>query len=176
MLKNVLIENPSFLEAHDLLAKTLQDMGDLEGTNNALERAIKLSPNSVIRQKNLGDVALKMDKLENAEKAFRKSISLGEYSVLKNSDAYIGLAKTCHASANSGEALKVLDKLNKSFDDDLPTHKTSSVVKSEVSGNSPLPTSLAWREEKFMPLQTKIRNCSNDDVKHWFRKKNRLAY
>tara|TARA_R110002020_G_scaffold5502_5_gene22844 strand:- start:3609 stop:4238 length:630 start_codon:yes stop_codon:yes gene_type:complete len=63
------------------------------------------------------------------------------------------------------------NQTNKSFDDDLPTHKTSSVVKSEVSGNSPLPTSLAWREEKFMPLQTKIRNCSNDDVKHWFRKK-----
>ena len=118
LLKEVLAENPSFLEAHDLLARTLQDMGDLEETNDALERAIKISPNSVIRQKNLGDIALKMGKLENAEKAFRKSVSLGEYSVLKNADAYIGLAKACHANANSQEALKVLDKINKNFDDE----------------------------------------------------------
>lgn len=127
LLMEVLVENPSFLEAHDLLAKTLHDMGDLEGTNNALERTIKLSPNSVIRQKNLGDVALKMGQLENAEKAFRKSISLGEFSVLKNADAYIGLAKTCQANANSGEAIKVLNKLNKSFDDENILLKATAV-------------------------------------------------
>ncbi len=127
LLKDVLIEHPSFLEAHDLLAKTLQDMGDLEGTNSALEKAIALSPNSVIRQKKLGDVALKIGKLENAEKAFRKSVSLGEHSVLKNADAYIGLAKTCHANENSEEALKILNKLNKNFDDENIHLKATAV-------------------------------------------------
>ncbi len=116
LLEETLRDNPSFLEAHDLLAKTLQAQGNLEGAALALERAAKLSPNSVIRQKNLGDVALKMGNLENAERAFRKSVNLGENSVLKSPDAYIGLAKTCSANANPEEALKVLKKLTKSFD------------------------------------------------------------
>lgn len=137
LLKQVLAENPSFLEAHDLLAKTLRDMGDLEGTHDALERAIKLSPNSVIRQKNLGDVALKIGRLENAEKAFRKSVSLGEFSVLKNPDAYIGLAKTCHANKNFEEAVKVLEKLNKNFDDENTYLKATAVegIIQHQSGN-----------------------------------------
>ena len=59
---------------------------------------------------------------------------------------------------------------------DLPTHKTSSVVKSEVSGNSHLPTSLARREEKFLTLQTKIRNCSNNDVWHWYKKRKDVTH
>ncbi len=115
LLEDTLDENPTFLEAHDLLVKTLQTMGDLESTSMALERAAKLSPNSVVRQKQLGDIALKMGKLENAEKAFRKSVSLGEHSVLKTADAYIGLAKTCSANTNPVEALKVIGELNKQF-------------------------------------------------------------
>lgn len=108
-------ENPTFLEGHDLLVETLQAAGDLEGTNRALERAIKLSPNSVHRQKQLGDVALKMGNVENAEKAFRKSVSLGVHSVLKSADAYLGLAKTCSAKTNPEEALNVLKDMNEQF-------------------------------------------------------------
>ncbi|MDP1949647.1 MAG: response regulator [Nitrosomonas sp.] len=115
LLEETIWANSSFLEAHDLLAKTLQIMGDLDGACNVLEQAAKLSPNSVIRQKNLGDVALKMGKLEDAEQAYRKSVSLGENSVLRTAGAYIGLAKACSANANPDEALKVLDQLNKNF-------------------------------------------------------------
>jgi len=108
-------ENPTFLEGHDLLVETLQAAGDLKGTNRALERAIKLSPNSVHRQKQLGDVALKMGNVENAERAFRKSVSLGENSVLKSPGAYLGLAKTYSAKTNPKEALNVLKNMNEQF-------------------------------------------------------------
>ncbi|MDH5769416.1 MAG: response regulator, partial [Nitrospirota bacterium] len=117
LLEDTLKENPSFLEAHDLLVETFQSLGDLAGAYNALERAVALSPNSVVRQKNLGEIALKLGNLEKADKAFRKSVSLGENSVLKNADAYIGLAKTCTSNSNHEEALIVLGELNKNFND-----------------------------------------------------------
>lgn len=116
LLEATLQDNPSYLEAHDLLARTLQDLGDLSGAAQALERAARLSPNSVIRQKNLGDVALKMGDFVNAERAFRKSVNLGENSVLKTPDAYIGLARSNSANGSPQEALKVLAKLNTTFD------------------------------------------------------------
>ncbi|WP_297325852.1 tetratricopeptide repeat protein [Nitrosomonas sp.] len=77
LLEETIQANPSFLEAYDLLAQALQAMSDFEGANHILEQAIKLSPNSVSRQKNLGNIAMKTGKLELAERAYRKSIALG---------------------------------------------------------------------------------------------------
>ena len=60
------------------------------------------------------------------------------------------------------------DVNNQKFELDEPhTNKTSSASKSEEGSTSPLNTSLAWRDEKFKPLDTKIKNISNDDCKHW---------
>jgi tetratricopeptide (TPR) repeat protein len=116
LLEEVIGDNVAFLEAHDLLAKTLQATGEVEAAEEILERATRLSPNSVLRQKSLGDIALKLGKLDNAERAFRKSVALGENSVLKTPDAYLGLAKACSAKQNPEEALRVLGNLNKTFD------------------------------------------------------------
>ncbi|PXW87822.1 tetratricopeptide repeat protein [Nitrosomonas sp. Nm84] len=115
LLEETIQANPSFLEAYDLLAQTLQAMSDLEGAQHILEQATKLSPNSVIRQKNLGNITMKTGKLKLAERAFRKSIALGENSILKTADAYLGLVKICSANQNPNEAIKVLGQLNKHF-------------------------------------------------------------
>ena len=117
-LERVIADNPAFLEAHDWLAKTLQALGDIKASEQILERAARLSPNAVLRQRALGEVALKLGKLDNAERAFRKSVSLGEHSVLNTPDAYLGLAKTYSAKDNPAEALRVIGTLNKTFDND----------------------------------------------------------
>jgi tetratricopeptide (TPR) repeat protein len=118
LLVKVVAGNPYYLEAYDWLTRICQAQGRQDEAEQVLQKATTLSPNSVARQKSLGDVSLKLGKLDNAEQAFKKSVSLGEYSILKTPDAYTGLAKTCSAKGNSGEALRVLDTLNKNFDDE----------------------------------------------------------
>lgn len=118
LLEETIELNPAYIEAHDLLAQTLQAMDDLTGANDVLERATKLSPNSVMRQQNLGSLSLKIGKLENAERAFRKSIALGENSALKKADSYLGLVKVCGTKKNPDEALRVLGQLTKNFNGD----------------------------------------------------------
>ncbi|UJP05337.1 MAG: tetratricopeptide repeat protein [Nitrosomonas sp.] len=115
LLKAAIETNPTFMEAHDLLAQTLQAHGNYEEAFSVLEHAIGLSPNSVIRQKTLGDTAMKIGKAPDAERAYRKSIQLGEHSVYKTADAYLGLAKACVANMNHDEALKTIDQLEKDF-------------------------------------------------------------
>ena len=150
LLQETVRENPYFLEAHDLLASTLQTMGHFDAAIQSLEHATKLSPNSVARQKSLGDVSLKLGHLDTAERAFRKSVNLGENSILKTADAYIGLAKTCSAKASPDEALKVLGLLNKTFDDDQSRLKSMAVegIVHHQTGNLDKAQAIAAEMEK----------------------------
>jgi tetratricopeptide (TPR) repeat protein len=118
LLENVVAGNPYYLEAYDWLTRVCQAQGKHDEAEKVLEKATLLSPNSIIRQKALGDVSLKLGKIDNAEKAFKKSIGLGEHSILKTPDAYTGLAKTCSANGNPDEALRILDTMNKDFDNE----------------------------------------------------------
>ena len=145
LLEETVRDNRAFLEAYDFLAKTLQAMGENEASEEILERATRLSPNSVVRQKARGDLAFKLGKLDEAEQAYRKSVSLGEHSVLKTPDTYIGLAKVCSTKDSPEEALRVLSNLNKVFDSEEVRLK-SMVVEGQVhcrSGNVDLANQVA---------------------------------
>ena len=120
IFQGVIAENRYYIDAYDQLAAAHQAMGQLEDACNVLERAAKLSPNSVLRQRSLGVVCLKLGNLAMAEKAFRKCIAIGEYSVMKSADAYLGLARVCGQKNDVKEALSLLQIVLKEFaGDDL---------------------------------------------------------
>jgi len=116
LFREVINENPAYLEAHDWLAKSYEAAGELEEAQRALVRCTELSPNSVIRQKNLGELAHKRGDLEIAENAFRKTIKLGQFSIHKTPLAYLGLAKICSENDNPAEALQILKDTCKEFE------------------------------------------------------------
>jgi len=105
------------MEAHDWLVKTYQQQGDLEEAQRILLRCTETSPNSMIRQKTLGEIAHKRGDLDIAEKAYRKTIKLGENSILNTPGAHLGLAKICTDKDNPNEALQLLKDVHKEFDD-----------------------------------------------------------
>ncbi|SFU94663.1 tetratricopeptide repeat-containing response regulator [Pseudoduganella namucuonensis] len=115
MFQGVIGENRFYIDAYDQLANAYQLMGKLEEACDVLEKAAKLSPNSVTRQRNLGNMALKLGNIPLAERAFRKCIQIGEYSVLKTVDAYFGLARVCGQKNDPKEALQVLTIAQREF-------------------------------------------------------------
>ena len=116
LFREVINQNPAYLEAHDWLAKCHEVSGELEEAQRVLLRSTELSPHSVLRQKNLGELAHKRGDVETAEKAFRKTIKLSEFSVHKSPVAYLGLAKVCSTRNNPEEALQILKNVTKEFD------------------------------------------------------------
>ena len=106
--QGVIAENRYYIEAYDQLALSYQNMGKFEEAGAILERAAKLSPNSVTRQRSLGNLALKLGNMPMAEKAFRKCIAIGEYSIMKTPDAYLGLARVYGQKNDPKEALRLL--------------------------------------------------------------------
>lgn len=115
MFQGVIAENRFYLDAYDQLAKSLQNMGRLEESCDVLERAAKLSPNSVPRQRALGVTALKLGNIPLAERAFRKCLQIGEYSIMKTVDAYFGLARVLGQKNDPKEALQLLAAAQRDF-------------------------------------------------------------
>jgi len=118
--QSVIAENRYYIDAYDQLALAYQNMGKLDEACAILERAAKLSPNSVLRQRSLGNVALKLGNVQMAEKAFRKCIAIGEYSIMKTPDAYLGLARVCGQKNDPKEALRLLMQAQREFAVDHP--------------------------------------------------------
>lgn len=116
LLEQLVDRNRSYLEAYDCLAEAYQALGESDKAENVLERAISLSPNSHARQRAIGDLSVKTGKLDRAEKAFRKTVSLAEHSARKTPDAYLGLAKVLSSKSNPKEALQVIAQMGKKFD------------------------------------------------------------
>jgi tetratricopeptide (TPR) repeat protein len=118
IFQGVIAENRYYIDAYDQLAAAWQYMGQPEEACGVLERAARLSPNSVPRQRSLGQVCLKLGNTGMAEKAFRKCIAIGEYSVMKSADAYLGLARVCGQKNDTKEALQLLLAVQRDFADD----------------------------------------------------------
>lgn len=83
---------PLFLPVYDLLAKVLEHEGDLQPVQNTLCNATQLSPLSLLRQMELGRVAVYTKTLQLAESAYRKSISLGRNSCYRSPEPFLRLA------------------------------------------------------------------------------------
>ncbi|MFA6311064.1 MAG: tetratricopeptide repeat protein [Sterolibacterium sp.] len=115
MLQEVLAENANYLDAYDHLALTLEKLGEFAEAEKVLGSAVKLSPNSVLRQLNLGTIALRLGDLSMAEKAFHKCIDVGKNSIRKTPDAYFGLARVCGQKEHVNQALEVLADVQAAF-------------------------------------------------------------
>jgi tetratricopeptide (TPR) repeat protein len=115
MFQGVIAENRYYIDAYDQLALAYQGMGQFEEACAVLERAAKLSPNSVPRQRNLGQACLKLGNVTMAEKAFRKCIAIGAWSIQKTPDAYFGLARVLGLKNDPKEALLLLLAAQREF-------------------------------------------------------------
>jgi CheY-like chemotaxis protein/Flp pilus assembly protein TadD len=115
MFRQILEGNQFYLEAYDQLASACRSLHQYDEEIQVLERAAKLSPNSVLRQRNLGEVAIRLGKMSLAEKAFRKSVAVGTYSVIKTPDAHLGLARICGMKNEPKEALDLLTSVQREY-------------------------------------------------------------
>jgi len=114
-LLEIVRDHPSFLDAYDQLAQTLRHLGETAQALAVMRQAARLSPYSVTRQKNLGDLARQLGHLDVAEEAYRTSIAVGEHSVLKSPDAYLELAQLYGKSGRPDAALEMLAAARQNF-------------------------------------------------------------
>ena len=115
LFRQVLADNPMYVEAADWLAKTLDAMGDVEQAQQVLMDAVKISPHSPVRQKRLGDMAFKNGDLDMAQIAFERTVKISEFSAHKNSAVYARLADVLSDKDDPQGALNVLKRSKEDF-------------------------------------------------------------
>jgi tetratricopeptide (TPR) repeat protein len=156
MFRQVVTENPMYLEATDWLAKACMALGDTVQAQQVLLNAVKVSPNSPTRQKSLGDAAYRNGELDVARAAFEKNIRISEFSPHKNAAVYAGLAKVFSEQDAPLEALKVLAQSKKEFkynpEAAIQTAAAESVVYSKMG--EPARANAAMTEaERLLEIQ-----------------------
>lgn len=132
LFQQVLQENRMYIEAADWLAKTFEAMGDGAKAQDVLQQAVKLSPNSPIRLKNLGDTAYRNGALDVAQAAFEKTIRVSEFSPHKNPAIYTRLARVFSDNNAPDDALNVLKRSKADFKYDTAAALQTAAAESLV--------------------------------------------
>lgn len=164
----VLSDNRMYVEAADWLARTCEAMGDSAQAQSVLEDAVKLSPNSPLRQKHLGDTAMKNGALDVAQQAFEKNIRISEFSVHKTPVAYVRLAQVLSDKGEAQEALKVLKRSKVDFRFNpaagVQTAAAESRVYQKMGMTAPAQSALATAEQLAQQLAQQLQGQLSPDL------------
>lgn len=138
-----LIDNkPDYMEAYDLLAATLEKQGKMPQAQSVLQRAAEHSPNALLRQKHLAEVASANQDVDTASEAWRQTVNLGTHSIHDAPENYLSLAQSLselseghleeEGPEHASEALSILTKMTKRFPEEENLPLKSKIIESRI--------------------------------------------
>lgn len=132
LFQGLLQENQRLTAAYDWLARTQQALGRWEEAQQVLQQALIHSPKSLLRQRALGDLALKNGDTSVADQAFTEALKLGRNSVYKAPLIYVRLAWLKSRSGRAGAALKIVDEMEREFNSSDEARLYASLTRAMV--------------------------------------------
>jgi DNA-binding NarL/FixJ family response regulator/Tfp pilus assembly protein PilF len=114
-LNALLDQNPRFMAAYDLLARTHEALGHHEAAKKVLEEAVAISPHMVRRLRHLGEVALETGDVGAAEKAFKQVVAKAKYSEFRDPEDHVKLVKTLVRKGDVHQAGNVIRDMERSL-------------------------------------------------------------
>lgn len=106
---------PEYLAAYDFVASVREEMGKLEEAQAALQKATEMSPNNSLRQRMVGDVAVRNNDLAAAERAYGKVLERHRGSSLRIIDDYTNLTRVMLDKGNTDGARMVTNELRRDW-------------------------------------------------------------
>ncbi len=109
-----LIEDfPEYLAAYDFVSSVREELGKLEEAQEALQAAASISPNNSARQRMVGDVAVRNNDLDAAERAYGKVLERHRGSSLRVIDDYTNLTRVMLDRGNTEGARRITQELRR---------------------------------------------------------------
>lgn len=145
LLNQTLVDHPLYVQCYDWIAKILLTLDQPLDAQEALAKAIAISPKAVLRQMELGRIAFDNGDWVTAERAFKYSIRLGRYSCHKSVKNYLQFARSAqallrnpkerHIQNKANEAFRALNELKQDFSGDKDSLFEASIVESRTHLN-----------------------------------------
>ncbi len=153
------------MEIYDCMAIIKKRQGDPVGAQKILERAVEISPNSILRQENLADLCEDNQQWSAAEKSRRKVIRLGNNSVYETPEHHFKLARCINGEIEHNkdktrinDVKEVLRKVKRKYNDHENIELQSDILEANAyAGAGEHETS----QEKVNAIQEKINSSSN---------------
>ncbi|MTV36154.1 response regulator [Duganella radicis] len=114
-LEALLEQNPRYMAAYDLLARTHEALGQQEAAKKILEDAVSISPHVVGRLRHLGEVAYETGDVGVAEKAFKQVVAKAKYSEFRDPEDHVRLVKTLVKKGDANQASGVVRDMERSL-------------------------------------------------------------
>ncbi|HEX5801558.1 MAG TPA: response regulator [Azospira sp.] len=115
LAQSVVDEFPQYLSAYDFLAGVQEEKGSLAAAQKVLQQAATLSPKNAVRQRIVGDVAMRNGDLDAAEKAYTRVLERHRNSSLRQIDDYANLSRVMLDKGHTGGARQVIQELKREW-------------------------------------------------------------
>lgn len=142
MLRHLIEDHPDYLEAYDAMAQGLKRKGKPAQAQQLLQKAAELSPNALMRQRDLAHLATSNHDADTAADAWRRAVHLGTWSVLDSPEHHLAFARTLTDLSESDpkgvgkeqaeEAFRTLKKMEKKFPEAPDVGARSLLVQARI--------------------------------------------
>lgn len=162
MLREIILENPLCMMAYDALMADYERRGDSIGLQQLLQKAVKVSPLSLRRNRDLAYVALKNNDSGVSAGAFRKTVRLGTNSCNDKVEHHLQFGRTAAAMSSEDheegrdflrDALINLESLDRRFELSEDEKLQSGLIESRIyqaQGNKKRAVEVLRQTEGFM--------------------------
>lgn len=130
LAEQIIAAAPTFLGAYDFLASVHEARGQLDEAQRALQRAADASPHNTVRQRLVGDIALRNNDLGTAEKAFGRVLERSRGSSLRSVDDFSNLSRVLLERGDVAAARKLNGELRRELRHDPQAELTALVNES----------------------------------------------
>ena len=154
-----LIEDfPEFMAAYDFVASVREEMGKLTEAQATLQQAAAISPNNALRQRMVGDVAVRNEDLITAERAYGKVLERHRGSSLKVVDDYTNLTRVMLDQGHVAGARMVTQELRRDWRGNPQGELAALVMDSLCSGREGEPAKARQALDKALALHERMQS------------------
>ncbi|NIB44547.1 response regulator [Pseudomaricurvus alkylphenolicus] len=161
-LHQIVESNPFCMQAYDVMVENYQDLGLPEKAQEVLQTAVDISPMSILRQTNLGQIADTNNDIEVATRAFGNCVKLGEYSCHDRLENHMQFGRSAAAWVREAEpppleiareGLQVIEKVPRRFELLGESRLQAQLLESQLNAGLE-DTAKAW--EKLQEAEEKM--------------------
>ncbi len=154
--ESLLKECPQFLAAYDFLASLKEQQGEMAAAQVALQRGADASPYNTLRQRLVGDFAMRNEDYLTAEKAYAKVVSRNKGSSLRQIDDMLNLSRSLLERQHIDDARKIIGEMKREWRGDRQAELAGSVMEALCYHAENLETKAAEATLKALEIEEQL--------------------